>query len=81
MAERLFAADESITKRTVQPQRKIEKGHGPDKPMGRGKEMEAQTLWAMLYADDAGIVSRSPNGLERMMTVIMTDCMSVSLSA
>ena len=26
----------------------------------------------MLYADDAGIVSRSPNGLGRMMTVIET---------
>ena len=28
----------------------------------------------MLYADDAGIVSRSPEGLERMMTVIVTAC-------
>ena len=26
----------------------------------------------MLYADDAGIVSRSPGGLGRMMTVIVT---------
>ena len=28
----------------------------------------------MLYADDAGIVSRSPQGLEKMMTVIVTAC-------
>ena len=28
----------------------------------------------MLHADDAGIVSRSSEGLERMMTVIVTAC-------
>ena len=33
-----------------------------------------QILWGMLYADDAGIVSRSSEGLERMMTVIFHDC-------
>ena len=31
-------------------------------------------LWGMLYADDVGIVSRSPERLERMMTVIVTAC-------
>ena len=35
-------------------------------------EEEAQALWGMLYADDAGIVSRSPEGLQKMMTVIVT---------
>ena len=34
------------------------------------KKEAAQPLWGMLYADDAGIVSRSPEGLEKMMTVI-----------
>ena len=39
----------------------------------RGKEgEEVQRLWGMLYADNAGIVSRSSEGLERMMTVIVT---------
>ena len=28
----------------------------------------------MLYADDAGVVSPSPEGLEKMMTVIVTAC-------
>ena len=28
----------------------------------------------MLFADDAGIISRSSGGLERMMTVIATAC-------
>ena len=31
-------------------------------------------LWGILYADDAGIVSRSPEGLKRIMTVIVTAC-------
>ena len=36
------------------------------------KGEEAQALWGMFHADDAGIVSRSPEGLEKMMTVIVT---------
>ena len=36
------------------------------------EEIEAQRLWGMLYADDAGMVSRSPERLERMITVIVT---------
>ena len=34
----------------------------------------------MLYADDAGIVSRSPEGLEKMLTVIVTACDAFGLS-
>ena len=49
---------------------------------GGGKEgEEVQRLWGMLYADDAGIVSRSSEGLERMMTVIVTACSSLELTA
>ena len=33
--------------------------------------VDAKALWGMLYADDAGIVSRSPESLEKMMTVIV----------
>ena len=35
----------------------------------------------MLYADNAGIVSRSPEGLEKMMTVIVTACVAFGLTA
>ena len=35
----------------------------------------------VLYADDAGIVSRSPGGLEKMMTVIVTACSEFGLMA
>ena len=38
---------------------------------------EVQRLWGMLYADDAGIVSRSS---ERMMTVIVTAYSSFGLT-
>ena len=34
----------------------------------------------MLYADDAGIASRSPEGLEKMMTVIVTACAAFGLT-
>ena len=34
----------------------------------------------MLYADDSGIASRSPEGLEKMMTVILTACAAFGLS-
>ena len=37
-----------------------------------GKGEGVQRLWGMLYADDAGIVSQSSDGLEGMMTVIVT---------
>ena len=37
-------------------------------------------MWGMLYADDAGTVSRSPDGIENMMTVIMTACSAFVLT-
>ena len=39
-----------------------------------------QKLWDMLYSDDAGIVSRSSEGLEEMTTVIVTACSSFGLT-
>jgi len=37
--------------------------------MGRGRVRRA--VWAMVYADDAGVVSRSVEGLARMMADIV----------
>ena len=37
-------------------------------PMDRVRK----AVWDMLYADDAGVVSKSPEGLTKMMTVIVT---------
>ena len=44
------------------------RGGGPDETL---LDRAWRAVWGMLYADDAGIVSRSPAGLTRMMTVIM----------
>ena len=43
-------------------------GGGPDETL---LDLVRRAVWGMLYADDAGIVSRSPAGLARMMTVIV----------
>ena len=47
---------------------------------GQRKEEAAQMLWEILYADDAGIVSRSPEGLEKMMTAIVAACAAFVLT-
>ena len=86
VAEKRFLADAAITANMVQLQRKEKgekKGTSRTGKVGgrRGKEgEEVQSLWGMLYADDAGIVSRSSEGLERMMTVIVTACSSFELT-
>lgn len=64
----------------VQPQRKKEKGWKREK--SRAGEVDEQEeeggglicCSGMLYADGAGIVSRSPGRLQEMMTVIATAC-------
>ena len=86
VVEKPFAADTAITDSLVQLQRKQEKkkkkrgkaraGHAD----GQGNDKEAQTLWAMLYADDAGIASRTPHGLEMMMPVIVCACAAFGLT-
>ena len=86
VAKRRFLADAPITDNMLQLQRK-QKGEKKGTSRSgkvdgrRGKEGEkVQRLWVMLYADDAGIVSRSSEGLERMMTVIVTACSSFGLT-
>ena len=82
VAEKRFLADAAITDNMVQLQRKEEGEKKVTSRTGKEKEGdEAQRLWGMLYADDAGIVSRSSEGLERMMTVIVTTCSSFGLTA
>lgn len=65
----------------VQPQRKKEKGWKRGKSrVGEVDEQEEEggglicCSGIMLYADGAGIVSRSPGRLQEMMTVIVTAC-------
>ena len=42
------------------------------------KDAAKRVLWAMLYADDAGIASRSQASLENMMTAIVEVCVKKS---
>ena len=44
----------------------------------RTLEMVRRAVWGMLYADDAGVVSKSPRGLTRMMGVIVVACQELS---
>ena len=37
-------------------------------------------MWGMFYADDAGIVSRLPGEVEKIMTVIVTACAAFGLT-
>ena len=86
VAEKRVLADATITDNMVQLQRKEKgekKGTSRTGKVDRRRDKEGedvQRLWGMLYADDAGIVSRSSEGLERMMTVIVTACSSFGLT-
>ena len=67
-----FAGDSRVTEDMVM----IGKAVAARKKRGKeGKSdmvaLNAKALWGMLYADDAGIVSRSPESLEKMMSVIV----------
>ena len=62
---------------------KEEKGGGG--PGGRGKATAgepvlATLLWGMLHADDAGVVSHSPEQLRKMMEVIVVVCAAFGLT-
>ena len=43
-------------------------------------EMVRRTVWGMLYADDAEVVSTSPRGLTRMMDVVVVACQEFELT-
>ena len=45
-----------------------------------GESVLATSLWGMLYADDAGVVSRSPEQLGKMMEVIVVVCAAFDLT-
>ena len=49
---------------------------GPEPAMGYVR----RAVWGMLYADDACIVSRSPQGLAKMMEVIVEVCRAFALT-
>ncbi|CAB1103436.1 unnamed protein product [Ectocarpus sp. CCAP 1310/34] len=60
-----FSEDDVILQNLVYLEE--ETGAGARTPLDRVR----RAVWGMLYADDAGVVSRSAEGLARMMTVIV----------
>ena len=56
--------------------------HLKEPPMGPEPAMDYvhRAVWGMLYADDACIVSRSPQGLAKMMEVIVKVCRVFALT-
>lgn len=78
MCERLLQ-DAAVNKDLVRIVKVKPKGRG-DGYLGKmvrkpvAPVVRCQHLWSMLYADDAGIMSRSPEGLAKMMTAIVEMC-------
>ena len=70
VGEKRFIADAVIMDSMVQLQRKKETGRKKEgraragRVDGQRKEEEAKALWGMLYAGNADIAPRSPEGLE-----------------
>ena len=60
-----FSEDDTILKNLVYLEE--EAGVGAGTPLERAR----RAVWGMLYADDAGVVSRSQEGLTRMVTIIV----------
>ena len=77
-----FSEDDTILKDLVYLKEEAEVGAGT--PLERAR----RAVWGMLYADDAGVVSKSQEGLTRMMTTIvevfgefgLTVCMVITYS-
>ena len=63
-----FSEDDTILKDLVYLEE--EAGVGAGTPLERAR----RAVWGMLYADDAGVVSRSQKGLTRMMATIVKVC-------
>ena len=62
-----FSEDDTILKDLVYLEE--EAGVGAETPLERAR----RAVWEMFYADDAGVVSRSQEGLARMMTTIIVE--------
>ena len=78
VASMYFKADEGIMDALVHLRKK--RGAGGRGEATAGETVLATPLWGMLYADDAGIVSRSPDQLRKMMEVIVVVCGAFGLT-
>ena len=78
VASTRFKADKGIMDALVHLRKK--RGAGGRGEATAGESVLATPLWGMLYADDAGVVSRSPEQLRKMMGVIVVECPAFGLT-
>ena len=78
VASARFKADEGIMDDLVHLRKK--RGAGGRGEATVGESVLATPLWGMLYADDAGVVSQSPEQLRKMMGVIVVACATFGLT-
>ena len=78
VASTRFKADKGIMDALVHLRKK--RGAGGRGEATAGESGLATPLWGMLYADDAGVVSQSPEQLRKMMGVIVVVCAAFGLT-
>ena len=78
VASMRFKANKGIMDALVHLRKK--RGAGKRGEATAGVSVLATSLWGMLYADDAGVVSRSPEQLRKMMGVIVVVCAAFGLT-
>ena len=78
LASTRFKADKGIMDALVHLRTKS--GAGGRGEATVGESVLATPLWGMLYADDAGVVSQSPEQLKKMMGVIVVVCAAFGLT-
>ena len=78
LASTRFKADKGIIDALAHLRKK--RGAGGRGEATVGELVLATPLWGMLYADDAGVVSQSPEQLKKMMGVIVVVCAAFGLT-
>ena len=78
VASTRFKADRGIMDALVHLRKK--RGAGGRREATAGESALATPLWGMLHADDAGVVSQSPEQLRKMMGTIVVVCVAFGLT-
>ena len=78
VASTRFKADKGIMDALVHLRKK--RGVGGRGEATAGESVLATPLWGMLYADDAKVVSQSPEQLRKMARVIVVVCAAFGLT-
>ena len=78
LASTRFKADKGIIDALVHLRKK--RGAGGRGEATVGESVLATPFWGMLYADDTGVVSQSPEQLKKMMGVIVVVCAAFGLT-